>query len=503
MLKMIERAGGSAVRIPAGQMLIGGKWCDAADGRMIAVYDPATEEKIADIAAGSADDIGRAVEAAHHCFESALWQRMRPLDRGRLLEKLAILIERDAEELARLETLDNGKPYFVSRNVDMKFTVDALRYYGGWASKINGEYITLSPLFDDGGTYRAYTERRPVGVVGGITPWNFPLGQAIQKIAPAIAFGCTIVLKPSEEASLTTLRLGELILEAGIPEGAINIVTGYGQEAGQALVDHPKVRKIAFTGSTATGQRILQSSSRQMKRVTLELGGKSPTIILSDADLDKAIPGAANAIFPNSGQVCTAGSRLFIEASIFDEVSKGVAQIARELQLGSGFDPETQLGPLISARQLERVSALVTSGVDEGAEPLCGAARADEKGYFYQPTVLTGGRADMRITREEVFGPVVMAMPIEDPRQIKALANDTEFGLGASIWTRDFNKAHLLANQIDAGTVWINTHNILDTAMPFGGVKLSGLGREFGTEVVHAYTEPRAVCMRLESADFG
>lgn len=503
MLAMIERAGGSAVRIPAGRMLIDGKWCDAADGRTIAVYDPATEDKIADIAAGSADDIGRAVEAAHRCFESALWQKMRPLDRGRLLEKLAILIERDAEELARLETLDNGKPYFVSKNVDMKFTVDALRYYGGWASKINGEYITLSPFFDDGGTYRAYTERRPVGVVGGITPWNFPLGQAIQKIAPAIAFGCTIVLKPSEDASLTTLRLGELILEAGIPDGAINIVTGYGQEAGQALVDHPKVRKIAFTGSTATGQRILQSSARQMKRVTLELGGKSPTIVLADADLDKAIPGAANAIFPNSGQVCTAGSRLFIEASIFDEVSKGVARIASELRLGSGFDPDTQLGPLISARQMERVSALVASGVEEGAEPLCGAGRAEQKGYFYQPTVLTGGRADMRITREEVFGPVVMAMPIEDPRQIKALANDTEFGLGASIWTRDLNKAHLLASQIDAGTVWINTHNILDTAMPFGGVKLSGLGREFGTEVVHAYTEPRAVCMRLESSDFG
>jgi phenylacetaldehyde dehydrogenase len=503
MLAMIERAGGSAVRIPTGRLLIDGKWRDAAEGRTIAVYDPATEDKIADIAAATAADVDLAVQAAHRTFESAPWQKMRPLDRGRLLEKLALLIERDAEELARLETLDNGKPYFVSRNIDLKFTVDALRYYGGWASKISGEYITLSPFFDDGGTYRAYTERRPVGVVGGITPWNFPLGQAIQKIAPAIAFGCTIVLKPSEEASLTTLRLGELILEAGIPDGAINILTGYGHEAGQAIVDHPLVRKIAFTGSTATGQRILQSSARQMKRVTLELGGKSPTIVLADADLDKAIPGAANAIFPNSGQVCTAGSRLFIDASIFDEVTKGVAQIARELRLGSGFDPSTQLGPLISSRQMERVSSLVASGVEEGAEPLCGAARVDQKGFFYQPTVLTGGRADMRITREEVFGPVVLAMPIENPRQIKALANDTEYGLGASIWTRDINKAHLLAGQIDSGTVWINTHNILDTAMPFGGTKLSGLGREFGTEVVHAYTEPRAVCMRLESPDFG
>ncbi|WP_152979831.1 aldehyde dehydrogenase family protein [Mesorhizobium sp. 1M-11] len=502
MLALIERNGGAAVRIPAGRMMIDGAWHDAQDGRTIAVHDPATEEKIADIAAASSADVDRAVQAAYRRFESSTWQKMRPLDRGRLLEKLALLVERDAEEFARLETLDNGKPYFVSRHVDLKFTVDALRYYAGWSSKMAGEYIALSPFFDDGGTYRAYTERRPVGVVGGITPWNFPLGQAIQKIAPAIAFGCTIVLKPSEEASLTTLRLGELILEAGIPDGAINIVTGYGHEAGQALVDHALVRKIAFTGSTATGQKILQSSALQMKRVTLELGGKSPAVILADADLDKAIPGAANAIFPNSGQVCTAGSRLFVEASIFDEVSKGVAEIARGLRLGSGFDADTDLGPLISARQVERVSALVTSGVDEGAEPLCGASRDDRKGYFYQPTVLTRASAGMKVAREEIFGPVVLAMPFDDLRQIKSLANDTVYGLGASIWTRDINKAHLLASQIDAGTVWINTHNILDTAMPFGGTKLSGLGREFSSEVIHAYTEPKAVCMRLETTEF-
>lgn len=497
MLAMIERAGGSAVRIPAGKLLIDGKWCDGIEGRTIPVYDPATEDKIAEIAAAGAADVDLAVQAAHRTFESTLWQKMRPLDRGRLLEKLALLIERDAEELARLETLDNGKPYFVSRNIDLKFTVDALRYYGGWASKINGEYITLSPFFDDGGTYRAYTERRPVGVVGGITPWNFPLGQAIQKIAPAIAFGCTIVLKPSEEASLTTLRLGELILEAGIPDGAINIVTGYGQEAGQAIVDHPLVRKIAFTGSTATGQRILQASARQMKRVTLELGGKSPTIVLADADLDKAIPGAANAIFPNSGQVCTAGSRLFIDASIFDEVTKGVAAIARELRLGSGFDPATQLGPLISSRQMERVSSLVASGVDEGAEPLCGAARVDQKGFFYQPTVLTGGRADMRISREEVFGPVVLAMPIEDPRQIKALANDTEYGLGASIWTRDISRVHRFIRGFKAGNVWVNVHNVLDTALPFGGTKNSGVGHDLGEQSVLDHTRIKAAVVSL------
>lgn len=503
MSAMIERAGGAAVRIPAAKILIDGDWHDSADGRMIAVYDPATEEKIAEIVAASATDVDRAVQAAHRAFESSAWKNMRPLDRGRLLEKLALLIERDADDLARLETLDNGKPFAVSRNVDMKFAIDALRYYGGWSSKMAGEYIQLSPIADDGGTYRAYTERKPVGVVGGITPWNFPLGQAIQKMAPAIAFGCTVVLKPSEEASLTTLRLGELVLEAGFPEGTVNIVTGYGHEAGQALVDHPLVRKIAFTGSTATGQKILASSAQTMKRVTLELGGKSPAIVLADADLNLAIPGAANAIFPNSGQVCTAGSRLLIDASIYDEVVQGVTEIARDLKLGSGFDPSVQLGPLVSSRQLERVSALVAQGIDEGAEPLCGGGRAADTGYFYQPTVLSGGRGGMRIAQEEVFGPVVLAMAIQDPQDIKSLANDTAFGLGASIWTQDINKAHLLAAQLDCGTAWINTHNVLDLAMPFGGTKLSGLGREFGTEVIHAYTEPRAVCMRLETTAFG
>ncbi|MDQ6438058.1 aldehyde dehydrogenase family protein [Mesorhizobium sp. LHD-90] len=501
MLKTIERNGGAPVRIPEGSLLIDGDWRSPSSGEFIDVFDPATEEPIAKIAAGSSADIDLAVQAAQRTFESSAWQKMRPLDRGRLLEKLALLIERDAEELARLETLDSGKPYYVTRNVDLEFTVDALRYYGGWSSKMAGEYLTLSPFVDDGGTYRAYTERRPVGVVGGITPWNFPLGQAIQKIAPAIAFGCTIVLKPSEEASLTSLRLGELILEAGIPDGAINIVTGYGATAGQALVDHPLVRKIAFTGSTATGQRILASAASQMKRVTLELGGKSPTIVLADANLDKAIAGAANAIFPNSGQVCTAGSRLFVEASIFDAVTMGVAAIADELRLGNGFDTQTQLGPLISKRQLERVSGLVASGIDEGAEPLSGASQENRPGYFYRPTILKNGRADMRIAREEVFGPVVLAMPIDDLRQVKALANDTIYGLGASIWTRDLNKAHLLAAQIDAGTVWLNTHNILDTAVPFGGNKLSGLGREFGSEAINAYTETRATCMRLEAPE--
>ncbi|WP_428929263.1 aldehyde dehydrogenase family protein [Marinibacterium sp. SX1] len=486
------------VAIPPARLLIGGAWVEAASGETIPVVNPSTEQVFARIAAGGAEDVARAVEAAHACFESAAWQKMRPLDRGRLLERLALLIEAEADDLARLESWDNGKPLAVSRHVDLAFTMDALRYYAGWASKMAGEYITLSPFVDDGGLYRAYTERRPVGVVGGITPWNFPLGQAIQKIAPAIAFGCTIVLKPSEETSLTTLRLGELICQAGFPDGAVNIVTGHGDPVGTSLVAHPKVRKIAFTGSTRTGQHILEASARQMKRVTLELGGKSPTIVLADADMDQAIPGAAMAIFGNSGQVCTAGSRLFVQAEVYDEVVAGIAEFAAGLSIGHAFDPATVLGPLVSARQLERVSTLVDGGRGDGAEVVTGGERAGAQGFYYRPTVLRNVAPGARLSREEIFGPVVIANRLDDISALKAAANDTEYGLGASIWTRDLNKAHVLAGQIDAGTVWINTHNVLDTAMPFGGVKMSGLGREFGTEAINAFTETRAVCMRLD-----
>lgn len=492
-----RRALETAARSKAGRLFIGGEWVDPISDRQIPVFDPATETEIARLAAANAEDVNRAVRAARATFESTSWRKMRPLDRGRLLERLALLVERDADQLAELETLDNGKPLWVTRNVDMAFSMDALRYYGGWASKTPGEYIALSPFFDDGATYRAYTERVPVGVVAGITPWNFPMGQAIQKMAPAIAFGCTIVLKPSEETSLTTLKLMELIQEADFPPGSVNLVTGYGHDAGQALVTHPKVSKVSFTGSTRTGQHILAASSATMKRVTLECGGKSPTIVLADADLDQAIQGAANAIFANSGQICTAGSRLFIEAPVYDAVVQGVSEIARTMTLGSGFDAGNQLGPLVSQRQLTHVSGFVDRGLQAGAQAIAGAGRAHDKGYFFKPTVLVGASPESEIAREEIFGPVVVAMPFHDQRQVSALANDTEFGLGASIWTRDLNAAHLISSEIDSGTVWINTHNILDTAMPFGGMKLSGIGREFGSEAMHAFTETRAVCMRL------
>lgn len=490
------------ITLPSGRLLLNGELVEPrGSDRTIDAIDPATGNRIMSFPACSREDVDQAVNAAHRCFESKAWQAMRPLDRGRLLENLALLVERHRDELAALESLDSGKLLAVTRAIDLQFTIDGLRYFAGWASKINGEYVTHSPLVPEDAVYRAYTQRRPIGVIGGITPWNFPIGQAIQKIAPAIAFGCTVVLKPSEESSLTALRLGELIAEAGFPAGAVNIVTGYGAEAGAALVDHPLVRKIAFTGSTATGQRILAASAATMKRVTLELGGKSPTIILADADLDRAIPGAAAAIFSNSGQICTAGSRLLVEDAVYEQVMDGVARIASDLRLGSPFDPGTQTGPLISQRQRDRVSGLVATGVAEGAEVLAGGSAGTGSGWFYHPTVLANVSPGMTVMREEIFGPVVCATRITDRTQIVPLANDTAFGLAASIWTRNLDHAHLLAERIEAGTVWLNTHNVLDLAMPFGGSKLSGLGREFGSEAVHAFTEPKAVCMRLEGAD--
>lgn len=495
----------SQIRLPSGKILIDGVLTiPLAPDRMIDSVDPATGRNIMQIYACGPEDVDRAVKAAHDCFESRAWQNMRPLDRGRLLEKLALLVEQHRDELAALETLDSGKLLTVTRAIDLQFTIDGLRYFAGWASKIHGEYVTHNPLVAEDAIYRAYTQRRPVGVVGGITPWNFPIGQAIQKLAPAIAFGCTVVLKPSEESSLTTLRLGELIVEAGFPAGSVNIITGYGADVGAALVDHPKVRKIAFTGSTATGQRIMNAAAASMKRLTLELGGKSPTIILADADLDRAIPGAAAAIFSNSGQICTAGARLIVETPVFEQVMEGVCKIARDLCIGSPFDPSTQIGPLISRRQRDRVSSIVGTGLAEGATILAGAANGSGDGWYYQPTVIAGVTRDMTVMREEIFGPVVCATRVDNPADIVKLANDTPFGLAASIWTRNLDRAHILADRLEAGTVWLNTHNVLDLSMPFGGTKMSGLGREFGSEAVHAFTEPKAVCMRLEGAgEFG
>ncbi|MGQ9896572.1 MAG: aldehyde dehydrogenase family protein [Acidobacteriota bacterium] len=476
------------------RLLIDGQWVEAKRGQVFKVYNPANGEVIAHVAEGSAEDIELAVRAARRAFEEGPWRKMTPSERGRLIWKLADLVEQHLEEFAQLETLDNGKPLTVSRVADVPLAVDLFRYMAGWATKIEGETI---PLSVPGSTYLAYTLREPVGVVGQIIPWNFPLLMAAWKLGPALAAGCTVVLKPAEETPLSALRLGELILEAGFPPGVVNIVPGYGETAGAALAAHPDVDKVAFTGSTEVGKLIVQAAAGNLKKVTLELGGKSPNIVFKDADLAAAIEGAANAIFFNHGQCCVAGSRLFVEDDIFDDVVAGVGEIAKRIRVGDGFDPSTQMGPLVSETQLRRVTGYLESGEKAGAKAIVGGQRIGDTGYFVAPTVLTDVTDDMKVVQEEIFGPVVTAMKFSDIREVSARANNTIYGLGAGIWTRDIGKAHALAADIKAGTVWINCYNVFDAALPFGGYKQSGWGREMGHAVLNAYTETKSVCIKL------
>ena len=475
------------------KMLIDGQWVEAASGKSFAVYDPATGEVIASVPEGEKEDIDRAVRAARTAFDSGPWRKMTTSMRGRLMNKLADLMEQHAEEFAQLESLDNGKPASIARVADVPLAIDMFRYMAGWATKIEGNTIPVSWP----GTYFAYTLREPVGVVGQIIPWNFPLLMAAWKLGPALATGCTIVLKPAEQTPLSALRLGELMQEAGIPDGVVNIVTGFGKDAGAPLAAHADVDKVAFTGSTEVGKFILQAAQGNLKKVSLELGGKSPNIVLKDADLDTAIIGAANAIFFNHGQCCCAGSRLYIERGIFDRVVDGVAEQAKKIKLGHGLNPETQMGPLVSDEQLTRVTGYLQSGLSEGARPLSGAQRYGDTGYFVEPTVLVDVRQDMKVVQEEIFGPVVTALPFKDLDEVLPVANDTIYGLGAGIWTKDLSKAHRLAAELRAGTVWINCYNVFDAALPFGGYKQSGWGREMGHEVLENYTEVKAVCIRL------
>ena len=482
------------------KLLIDGKWVDAASGKTFEVYNPADGEVIAHAAEGDKEDIDRAVKAARRAFDTGPWRSMTPSERGRIIWKIGDLLLQHLEEFAQLESLDNGKPITVARAADVPLAADLFHYMAGWATKIEGSVIPLSVPYTPGQSYHAYTRREPIGVVGQIIPWNFPLLMAAWKLGPALATGCTVVLKPAEETPLTALRLGELMLEAGVPPGVVNIITGFGETAGAALSAHPDVNKIAFTGSTEVGKLIVKAAAGDLKKLSLELGGKSPNIVLADADIETTIAGAANAIFFNHGQCCAAGSRLLIQEKIFDKVVEGVAEQARNIRLGPGLDMETQMGPLVSTTQLERVTGFLDSGVKQGARASAGGKRHGSRGYFVEPTVLVDTRPEMRVYQEEIFGPVVTAMPFKNlDDELVARANDTVYGLAAGIWTRDISKAHALAARLNAGTVWINCYNIFDAALPFGGYKQSGWGREMGQEVLKNYTETKSVCVAYPS----
>jgi phenylacetaldehyde dehydrogenase len=483
----------------APRLLIGGEWVESRSQSRLPVVDPATGKEIAQVVDANSGDVDRAVAAARAAFEKGPWADMLPAERERLLWRLSDLVEKHADELAELESLNNGKTKFMASIIDVPGTRDYFRYMAGWATKIEGSTFDTSIQAPPGMNvkFHTYFKREPVGVIAQIVPWNFPLAMAAWKLGPALATGNTCILKPAEQTPLTALRLGELIVEAGFPPGVVNILTGLGETTGAALVSHPGVDKVAFTGSTSVGKLINKSATDTLKRVSLELGGKSPVIVFPDVDLNSVVGGAANAIFFNSGQVCTAGSRLFAHRKVFDQVVEGISAAAASMKLGPGLDAQTQMGPLVSREQQERVMGYIQAGKNEGASVATGGEPVSHPGYFVKPTVLVNVKPDMKVVREEIFGPVLVAQRFDDVDEIAAMANDTPFGLAASVWSNDLRTVQRIVPKLRAGTVWVNCHNFVDPNMPFGGFKQSGFGREHGRAVLDQYTEIKSVCMAI------